>query len=218
MPPAAGGAALLQAVTAHFDPDIRRQFHLHALRDVLQVDMAKLEQVLITAMLISFLTQDLDLALYYVIGQRPAQSWHPGISLEEIFTAVWDQLLDDETFTLHCLVELLLPAGPLMLIADRFVMESILVGRIMEASTRGVTMQLDQVIEQFLGLWLARSSCAPMETWLARLAHHQNTRRKFGVHLRSVWKLHWGSLRTITSVDEDTARHKATWTQNGIVE
>ena len=218
MPPMEVGAAFLPDDTACLDPDIRRQWHLQSLRDILQVDSAKLEKLLIIAVLITFLTEDLDLALLYLIGQRPAQSSHSASSLEEILTAMWDQLLDDDTFALHCLVELVLPAGPFMLIADRFAMESILVGRIMEAASRGVTMPLDQVIEQFLGLWLDRSSCEAMEVWLARLAHHQNTRRKFGVHLRSVWNLHWGSLRTITSVEEDTARRKATWIENGLAE
>ena len=134
-----------------------------------------------------------------------------------MFSIVWDDLLDDETFALHCIVELLLPSGPLMLVADRFVMERILVGRILDAGGRGVVLPLDQVIEQFLSLWLARSSCGALEPWLTRLAYHENTRRKFGVHLRSVWNLHFGNLRSITSVDEVTAKQKVTVRQDGFV-
>ena len=210
MPPFGEGDALVRDITARLHPDIRRQYLLQSLRDMLHVDEAKLEKFLIVAVLITLFTDHMDLALLYLMAQRPAQSSHSAMSLEASFLAVWDQLLDDDTFALHCLVELVLPAGPLMLIADRFAMEHILVGRIMEAASRGVTMALDQVIEQFLGLWLSRTHCGPLEAWLTNLAHHQNIRRKFGVHLRSVWNLQWGSLRTITSVDQDTARHKAT--------
>ena len=198
------------------DPDIQKHRHLSRLKEVLHVDCGKLEQLLITAVLISFLTGDFNLSLFFIIGQLPTQSSHFGRSVEPLLTAVWDNLLDDHTFALHCCVELVLPAGPFMMIADRFVMESILMRRVMDAATRGVTMALDQVIEQFLGLWFGRSPCVAMENWLTRLAHHQNTRRKFGVRLRAVWNLHCGTLRTITPVNEDIGRQKVSGNQNGL--
>ena len=191
---------------------------LQLLRAILHVSTDQLDEHLITAVLISFLAQDVNLALHYLNAKRPVQSPYASFSLEEVLVIVWDDLLEDDTFALHCLVELVLPAGPLMLKAERFVMESVLVRRIMDAGRRGVTMPLDQVIEQFLSLWLQRTSCHGMEAWLTRLAYHENTRRKFGVHLRSVWNLHWGSLRTITCVDPDIGQRKASGGQNGFVE
>ena len=46
--------------------------------------------------------------------------------------------------------------------------------------------------------------------------HHENARRKFGVHLRSVWNLHYGSLRVMTVVDENLAAQKARRAENGL--
>lgn len=210
-------AALFWHSRAPLDPDLQRYYHRGLLSEILHVDGATLENLLIVAFLIGLISQNVDLALHYILGRRPATSTHSAVSLTQIFSVVWDELLDDETFALHCVVELLLPAGPLLLVADRFVMESILVGRIFDAGCRGVVLPLDQVIEQFLSLWLARSSCGPLEAWLTRLAYHTNTRRKFGVHLRSVWNLHFGNLRSITSVDEVTAKQKATVWQHGFI-
>ena len=203
----------------HFlpDQDVQRYYHLGVLGEVLQLDGAPFENVLIVATLIGLISQNVDLALLYILGRKPANSTHSAVSVSQIFLAVWDEVLEDETFALHCVVELLLPASPLLVLADRFVMESILVGRIFDAGCRGVVMPLDEVIDQFLSLWLARSSCGPLEPWLTRLAHHTNTRRKFGVHLRSVWNLHFGNLRSVTSVDEVTARQKVTVGQHGFV-
>ena len=210
MPPVAEGAGFVEEVTAGADPIIRRHCHLQCLGEILNVDLGKVEKFLITAVLISFLSGSVDLATLYLIAQRPARSSHPGQSVEQVLMAVWDELLDDDIFAVHCVLELVLPSGPLMLKAERFVMESILVRRILDACRLGVTMPLGQVIEQYLDLWLLRPSCHGSEPWLTRLAHHVNARRKFGVRLRSVWNLHWGSLRTITSVDEQQALQKAT--------
>ena len=194
--------------------DVRRDQHLEVLQSILQVDAAKLERLLITSVLVWLLSQDTDLALLYIVAHRPARSSHCEVSLANVFAVVWDDLLDDDTFALHCVVELLLPEG-LMLTADRFVMERILVGEILQAASVGVVLPLDQVIDKFLSLWLSRSSCGGLETWLSKLAHHQNTRRKFGVHLRSVWNMSHGSLRSITSVDHDSAQQKAMLWKHG---
>ena len=47
----------------------------------------------------------------------------------------WDELRDDDIFALHCLLELVLPAGPFMLMADLFVMETFVVRRIMDVAS-----------------------------------------------------------------------------------
>ena len=202
-------AALFLHSECASDPDLRRYYYRVVLAKLIPVAGAKFENLLVIAVLISLISQDVDLALLYIVGQRPANSTHSTVSLSEVFSIVWDELLDDETFVLHCVVELFMPAGPLMLAAERFVMERILVGRILDAGSRGVALPLGQVIDEFLSLWLARSSCWVLEGWLTKLVYHQNTRRKFGVHLRSVWNLQLGNLRSVTSVNEDTAQEKA---------
>ena len=97
--------------------------------NILHVEAAKLEKLLITAVVLWLPSQDTDLALLYIVGHSPANSGHSAVSLAAVFAVVWDELLDDETFALHCVVELLLPDG-LMRTAHCFVMERILVGQI----------------------------------------------------------------------------------------
>ena len=94
-------------------------------------------------------------------------------------------------------------------------MEAILVGRIMEASRRGVVMPLQAVIDEYLCMWMSRSVPHALVSFLTRLAYHRNTRRHFGVHLRKVWSLHVGGLRSLTCVDEHTARQKVLGLQPG---
>ena len=168
MPPVAEGVGFMEDVTAGADPIFRRHCLLQCLGEILNVDLGKVDKFLITAVLISFLTRSLDLAILYLMAQRPARSSHPGQSVEQVVMAVWDDVLDDDIFALHCLLELVLPSGPLMLTAERFVMESILVRRILDACRLGVTMPLGQVIEQYLDLWLSRPSCHGSEPWPTR--------------------------------------------------
>ena len=209
MPAASPWDICAACVSAGSLEEFPRLWHLHVLGEVMQADPVTLERYLIVAVLIAVIASDFDLALLYLMGRRPVQSSQHGFCIEDCLSQAWDCLLEDQTFALHCVVELLLPAGPLYMIAERFVMESILVRRVVNAASRGVTMALDEVVDVFLGLWLARTSASGHEHWLTRLAHHENSRRKFGVHLRSVWNLHCGTLRTVTPVDEATARQKA---------
>ena len=87
-------------------------------------------------------------------------------------------------------------------------MEAILVGRIMDASRRGLALPLQAVIDEYIGLWMRRSVPDSLLPVLTRLAYHANARRKFGVRLRQTWNLHVGGLRTLTCVDEETAQQK----------
>ena len=127
--PLAGGCPRL------FDPAIRRHCHLQSLADMLHLELARLEKHLIIVVLIRLLSEDLDLALIYFIGQRPSPSSHSYLFPEHDFVAAWDELLDDDIFALHCLLELVLPAGPFMLMADLFVMETFVVRRIMDVAS-----------------------------------------------------------------------------------
>ena len=87
-------------------------------------------------------------------------------------------------------------------------MEAILVGRIMDASRRGLALPLQAVIDEYIALWMKRSVPDPIVPMLTRLTYHANTRRKFGVRLRRTWNLHIGGLRTVTCQDEHTAQQK----------
>ena len=71
-------------------------------------------------------------------------------------------------------------------------------------------MTLDRVIEEYLGLWCQRSYIPDgAASWMAKLAYHENTRRKFGVRLRRIWNLQMGSLRVLTPTDPITGQIKA---------
>ena len=189
--------------------DRRLEQHLLLLQDMLHMGRMKLEHHLVTALLISFVSHDFNLALLYILTLRPSNSANSVHGVEGALTDAWEDIVNDGTFLLHCLLELLLTVSPCSGAADRFLMDSILVRRVMDAASRGVTMALGEVIDQYIGLWMSRAHIGSSEAWLTKLAYHQNTRRKFGVRLRATWNLHCGCLRSVTCVDETLAKQKA---------
>ena len=121
---------------------------------------------------------------------------------------LWPVLFDDETFAMTLALELCFSQGSCRLQAEQSIMEAILVGRIMDASRRGLALPLHAVIDEYIALWMKRSVPELLVPVLTRLTYHPNARRKFGVRLRRTWNLHIGSLRTVTCHDEHTAQQK----------
>ena len=167
-----------------------------------------LERFLLVAMLIDIISGDFDVALHFLITKRarPADSTTP--TFESTVRELWSVLFDDDTFAMSCALELCFPQGPCRLQAEKHIMEAILVGRIMDASRRGLVLPLQAVIDEYIGLWTRRSVPDAYLPTLTRLSHHANARRKFGVRLRRTWNLHVGGLPTLTCVDEQTAKQK----------
>ena len=165
---------------------------------------------LVTAALLQLMTGSFDLVLVYLLWRRSLQPRRTTGPFEGIVTHLWEHLFEDDLFCMRCCLELMSRSSAVRMSADRFAMESILVERIMQNARRGVIMTLDRVIEDFLGLWCQRSHIPDfIAPWIAKLAYHRNTRRKFGVRLRQVWNLQMGSLRTVTPTEPISGQVKA---------
>lgn len=168
------------------------------------------ERDLLVAALLQLMTGSFDLVLVYLVWRRSLQPRRTTGALEGLVTDLWEHLFDDDLFCMRCCLELLCRSSEVRMSADRFAMESILVERIMQSARWGVVMSLDRAIEEFLSLWFQRSHIPDVAApWLAKLAHHQNARRKFGVRLRQAWNLQMGSLRLVTPTDPSTGQVKA---------
>ena len=165
---------------------------------------------LLVAAVLQLMTGSFDLVLVYLLWRRSLRPRHTQGPLEGIVTHVWEHLFEDDLFCMRCCMELMDRSSAVRMSADRFAMESILVERIMQSARRGVVMTLDRAIEEFLGLWCQRSYIPDgAASWIAKLAYHRNTRRKFGVRLRQIWNLQMGSLRLLTPTDPITGQVKA---------
>ena len=196
-----------------YDPDVQTFMDLRAravrnLRVFFNCTDQTFERLLLVALLIDILSGDFDVALHFLMTKsaRPAPSTIA--TFEFTVRELWTRLLDDETFAMACALEICFSQGQCRLQAEIFIMEAILVGRIMDASRRGLVLPLQAVIDAYIGLWTRRSVPDAYLPTLTRLSHHANARRKFGVRLRTTWNLHVGGLQTLTCVDEQTAKQK----------
>jgi hypothetical protein len=187
---------------------LQRTAALSSLHGFFVASQAQLDRFLVVAMLIFFITDDFDVALHFLMTRSVKTPTSAAQTFENAVREVWPYLLDDNVFASTCALELLFAQGVLRLQADQFIMESILVGRILDATRRGLVLSLQAVIDEYMSLWMKRSVPAAIVPMLLRLTHHYNTRRKFGVRLRRIWNLHLGCLRTITCHDESDARIK----------
>ena len=188
---------------------IHRMQHFRELQEAWGCTEHELQRDLLVAALIQLMTGNFDLVLAYLVWRKSLQPRGLGGAIEGIVTVLWPLLFEDDIFCMQCFLELCSRASDVRMAADRFAMESILVERILQSARRGVVMPLNRVIEEFLSLWFQRSHIPDgVESWLARLAYHANTRRKFGVRLRQAWQLHFGSLRVVTPTDPVAGRLK----------
>ena len=190
-------------------PMNRRRRAVCCLRVFFTVTVQTFERFLVVAMLIYIISGDFDVALHFLMTKSARLASSPMATFEGTVRELWSVLFEDETFAMTCALELCFSQGSCRIQAEQFIMEVILVGRIMDASRRGLALPLQAVIDEYIGLWMKRSVPDTLVPVLTRLTYHANTRRKFGVRLRGTWNLHIGGLRTVTCHDEQTAKQKA---------
>lgn len=73
---------------------------------------------------------------------------------------------------------------PLRYRADVFLMQTCLVGFIVEQNKRGLTVDLPEAVQVYLRLWSHRPMSDRTAEVLRRLVWHRNSRRRFGALLR----------------------------------
>ena len=82
------------------------------------------------------------------------------------------------------------------IIADTFLMHTLLVEHVIAENRKGVVLDLDQIITKYIRLWAWRPMPDIVERRLSRLVWHRNERRRFGVSLRREWALTLSSFGT----------------------
>ena len=198
---------LLESMHGNSPSTVRGRI-VRRLRAFFKCPASTLERFLVVSMLIYVMSGDFDVALHFLMSKSAAEHFSSTASFEATVKELWEVVLEDTIFATTCALELCCSQGPCRNQAEEFIMEAILVGRIMDASRRGLVMPLQAVIDEYLGMWMSRSVPDSLVSFLTRLAYHRNTRRHFGARLRQIWSLHVGDLRCLTCVDEQTARQK----------
>ena len=148
-----------------------------------------------TAVVSWILSRNVHLAHLYLLGrrkgrQRPllqAGGRNVALSLAEWFV--------EPGTNLKVKAALREPHHPMRMLADCFLVESVLVQFIRQQNTKGLTVDLPQAIHKYLGLWAHRPCCAALARRLSRLVWHRGARHKFGQQLRKTWGLSLGCLR-----------------------
>ena len=92
--------------------------------------------------------------------------------------------------------------------ADKFLMNSLLADYVIQQNLKGVVITADTAIAQYLKLWRHRPVAEQTRTWLLKLTHKVNTRKRFGRCFRSEWALQFGALKVKKALDEEATRRK----------
>ena len=164
---------------------------------------------LITAVLIFALCGDASLAEYYMISvarrcSHRNQSVHvPRLDVEFMQTFLSKKCIGRSVAKgFHNL------SNKYRLQADKFLMNSLLADYVIQQNLKGVVITADTAIVQYLKLWSHRPVAEPTRSWLLKLTHKVNTRKRFGKRFRSEWALQLGALKVKKALDEDATRRK----------
>jgi hypothetical protein len=164
---------------------------------------------LITAVLIFALSGDASLAEYYLISMarrngRLQQLVHvPRLDLEFM-----EALLDNQRIGRSVSMAFHNLSNRYRLEADKFLMNSLLADYVVQQNIKGVVITADTAIFQYLKLWSHRPVAERTRTWLLKLTHKVNARKRFGVRFRSEWALQFGALKVKKALDEGATRRK----------
>ena len=94
------------------------------------------------------------------------------------------------------------------MLADCFLVESLLVEYIVGQNAKGLTVDLAQAIVKYLGLWSHRFCCPVLSQRLSRLVWNRGARKRFGRQLRLTWGLSIGALRQSRELAEGDIRRR----------
>ena len=148
-----------------------------------------------TALVIWFLSRHGSLAHLYLLGRRRKRSWlHAGASPATVCMALAD-MYAEPGIRARVKAALRDPSHPLRLLADAFLVESVLAEHIAQQNQKGLTVDLTQAILKYVSLWHLRPSTNAMTKRLSRLVWSRSSRRAFGRTLRFTWRLSSGLLR-----------------------
>ena len=148
------------------------------------------KQVRVVALLIWMLSKKADLGMAYVLSRGQEYDLE-GVDLHSascvaLFLA---GCLADESVRDAVHRGLTSLAHPHRMVADQYLMHSILMEFVLEQNQKGVALDLTALIAKYIRLWTYRPMPHMIKMRLAKLVWHRGTRRRFGVNLRREWGL-----------------------------
>jgi hypothetical protein len=94
------------------------------------------------------------------------------------------------------------------LVADKFLMNSLLADYVIQQNLKGVVITADTAIVQYLKLWSLRDVAEKTRSWLLKLTHNVRARKRFGQQFRKEWALQFGVLKVKKALDANATRRK----------
>ena len=160
------------------------------------------------ALAVWILSGSVHLAHLYILGRHRPRRWL-GDTVDQALVALALVDLWCEPLVRSSLHEVLRnPENRVRLVVDEFLVESLLVEYIQRENRKGLTVDLQQAIFQYLWLWSLRPLTQSSSRRLSRLVWCRSTRRNFGRCLRRTWSLSSGILRVGRELSEDVLRRR----------
>ncbi len=164
---------------------------------------------LITAVLICALSGDASLAEYFLISvARRTGNRHQSVHIPLLSLEFMEELLSNQRIkravsrAYHDL------SNRYRLVADKFLMNSLLADYVIQQNLKGVVITADTAIVQYLKLWSLRDVAEKTRSWLLKLTHNVRARKRFGQQFRKEWALQFGVLKVKKALDANATRRK----------
>ena len=102
------------------------------------------------------------------------------------------------------------------MVADQFLLHSMLMEFIVAQNRKGVALDLTSLIAKYIRLWTHRPIPEVIKRRLAKLVWHRGTRRRFGVNLRREWGLCFNKFEDARDLTKTQIMEKVIYTCNNI--
>ena len=177
--------------------------------DSVMVGRAVPKQIRAVSLMIWFLSKSSDLGMAYVLSR--GQEYDLGdVDLHSkasvaLFMVSWlaEAPVRD---ALHAGLASMENQG--RMVADQFLMHSLLMEFIVAQNRKGVALDLTSLIAKYIRLWTHRPIPDVIKRRLAKLVWHRGTRRRFGVNLRREWSLCFNKFEDARELTKTQIREK----------
>ena len=153
-------------------------------------------QVRVVAVVIWILSRRPDLGLCYVLSRRKRYDLGDfDVNVPATAALLLASYMEDEQVQEQALLAIGSLDNTHRLVADTFLIHSLLVEQFVRQNRIGVVVCLEEAICKYIRLWACRPMSSVTERRLARLVWNRNARRRFGVNLRREWALAVSTFR-----------------------
>ena len=153
------------------------------------------KQVRVVALLLWFLSGKVDLGMSYVLSRRNEYDMEDvdlgSAASVAVYVASW---MADGSVRAALHAGLATLDNPHRMVADQYLMHSLVVEFIIAQNRKGVAVDLMTVIAKYIRLWAHRPMATAIKRRLAKLVWHRTSRRRFGVNLRREWALSFNTF------------------------